>query len=79
MVNPYYRCIAKRTKDGRQCNIAWYIDDNKVSHVDEHAKTRIIEEVAEYFGKLTILRGESKSFWECKYIFLVNGRVSLSI
>ena len=47
MVNPYYRCIANRTIDGKYFTIDWYVDNNKVYHVDKHINTRIIEAIAE--------------------------------
>ena len=35
MVNPYYRCIENSTIKGKQFTIAWYVEDNNVSHIDE--------------------------------------------
>ena len=61
MVNSYNRSIANSTIDDRQCTIAWYVDENKVSHIDEDMNTRIIEAKAENFGKLAILRGKRTS------------------
>ena len=54
VVNPYDRCIANSTIYGKHCTIAWYVDDNKVLHVYEHINTRIIEEIAEHFGDVTL-------------------------
>ena len=34
LINPYDRCIENSTIQDKQCKIAWYVDDNKVSHVD---------------------------------------------
>ena len=62
MVNLYDRCIANRTIDGKQCTIAWYVDNNKVSHVDEQVNPRIIEVIAEFVGELTVSRGENNKF-----------------
>ena len=61
MVNSYNRYKAKITIDDRQCKIAFYVDDNKVSHIDEDITTRIIEAKAEMFGELSILRGKRTS------------------
>ena len=44
--------------------IGWYVDDKKISHVDEHVNTRIIEKISENFGELTVLRGKITSLWE---------------
>ena len=29
-MNTYYRCMAKKIIDGKQCTIVWYVDDNKL-------------------------------------------------
>jgi hypothetical protein len=42
-LNPYDSCIANCMIEGKQCTIAWYVDDNKISHVDPDVVTRIIE------------------------------------
>jgi hypothetical protein len=31
-INPYDRCVANKTINGKQCTIVWYVDDNKISH-----------------------------------------------
>ena len=60
--NPYDRCIANSTIDWKKCTIAWYVDSNKLSHVDEHANTRMIEAISETFGELTVFRGVNQRF-----------------
>ena len=35
LINLYYRCIENSTIKDKQCTISWYVDDNKVSQVDE--------------------------------------------
>ena len=62
MIIPYDRCISNSTIYGKQCTIDWYVDDNKVSHVDEYVNTRIIEEIAESFGEITASRGKKHKF-----------------
>ena len=42
MVNSYDRCILNITMKGKQYTIAWYVDDNKVSHIDEEVIIRVI-------------------------------------
>ena len=32
--NPYDLCVANKDLNGKQCTIAWYVDDNKVSYVE---------------------------------------------
>ena len=45
-VNTYYICISNSIIDGKKYTIAWYVDDNKVSYVDEELSTRINETIA---------------------------------
>ena len=35
IVNVYIICIANSVIDDKECTIAWYVDDNKVSDVEE--------------------------------------------
>jgi hypothetical protein len=42
-LNPYDTCVANKTIDGKQCTIAWYVDDNKISHVDDKVVTQVIK------------------------------------
>ena len=40
-INPYDKCIANMKINGKQCTIAWYVDDNKIFHVDSKVVTKI--------------------------------------
>ena len=42
----------KSVVDSTQCTIAWYVGDNKVSHVKEKLNTRIAEKIGEHFDVL---------------------------
>ena len=77
MVNLYDRCTTNSTIDGKQCIIAWHVDKKKVSHVDEHTNTRIIESIAEHFGEITVSRGKEHKFLGMYIEFLGNGIVFL--
>lgn len=61
-LNPYDPCIANCKIDGKQSTVAWYGDDNKISHVDPNVVTRIIEQIEGHFGKMTVTRGEEHTF-----------------
>jgi hypothetical protein len=62
VLNPYDSCIANCTIDGKQCTIAWYVDDNKISHADPQVVNKVIENIEERFGKMTITRGKEHVF-----------------
>ena len=38
-LNPYDLCVANSQIKGKQCTIAWYVDNNKISHVDDTVVT----------------------------------------
>jgi hypothetical protein len=38
--------------EGKQCTIAWYVDDTKILHVDPTVVTTIIKKIEERFKKL---------------------------
>jgi len=42
--------------------IAWYVDDNKISHINAEVVTQIIEAIKQLFGKLMVVRGKKHVF-----------------
>ena len=42
MVNTYDRYIANIAIKCNKCTISWYVNDNKVSHVNEEINTELI-------------------------------------
>ena len=62
VLNPYDRCVANCDINGKQCTIAWYVDDTKISHVDPEVVTMIINKLEAAFGKMTVTRGSSHVF-----------------
>ena len=44
-INTYGRCVANKMIYVNQCTIVWYIDENKMSHVDTDMVTDILEEI----------------------------------
>ncbi len=61
-LNPYDTCVANKTIDGKQCTVAWFVDDNKISHVDDKVVSNVIEKIEERFGKMTVTRGKEHVF-----------------
>ena len=54
LINPYDMCITNSTIKYKQFIIAWYVDTNKVSHVDKEVNTKVIEIISVHFGNLTV-------------------------
>ena len=61
-INPYDPCIANKTIHGKQCTIAWYVDDAKISHFNKQVVTDVIEQIEERFQQMTVTRGKKHTF-----------------
>ena len=44
-LNPYDMCVANSMIDSKQCTIVWYVDDNKISHVNPNVVTNVIQKI----------------------------------
>ena len=61
-INPYDRCVANKTIEGKQCTLVWYVDDNKISHADKNIVSAEMKKISNHFGDLSIQRGDSFDF-----------------
>ena len=46
-INPYEQCIANKLIDEHQYNIGWFVDNNKVSHMDDNGNSVIANKIEE--------------------------------
>ncbi len=79
VLNPYDPCIANKIINGKQCTIAWYVDDMKISHVDANVVSQIIEQIEERFGKMTVTRGREHTFLGIKIAYKQNGTAEITM
>ena len=57
-INPYDPCVANKMINGKQCTICWYVDDLKISHMEEQVVMDMLAEIESKFeGKFTITTG----------------------
>jgi hypothetical protein len=70
-LNPYDSCVANKMTDGKQCTIAWYVDDTKILHVDDNVVSQVIEKIEDRFGEMTVTRRKERVFLG------MNGEVTL--
>ena len=42
VINPYYQCVANKMINVKQCIIVWYVNYNKLSHVDPNIVTEFL-------------------------------------
>ena len=78
-INPYDRCVANKIINNKQCTIAWYVDDNILSHVEPPVVDGVINKIEEYFPGLAVERGKNLNFLGMEIGFLDKGRFKLSL
>ena len=76
-LNKVDRCVANKTIDGQQCTIAWYVDDNKLSHKDPKVVSKILEEIDKVYPGLVISRGKKHTLLGMDIEFIGNGRLTI--
>ena len=62
VLNPYDQCVANCMIGGKQCTIAWYVDDVKISHADPEVVSMIIRRLEERFDTMMVTRGREHVF-----------------
>ena len=76
-LNPYDRCVANKTINGKQCTLAWYVDDNILSHNDPKVVDQVLETIESYFPGLVIERGRKLNYLGMELDFFEKGRMKL--
>ena len=77
-LNPYDLCVANKMVNGRQLTIGWYVDDVKMSHMEDKVLTELIEILEEKFGKMNVTRG-NKHIYLGLEIEIRDGKVFISM
>ena len=62
ILNPYDLCVANKEINGSQCTVAFYVDNNKISHKDRSVVSDIISVIEKRFGGLVVTRGKEHKF-----------------
>ena len=70
-------CVANKDVDGKQCTVCWYVDDNKISHVDPKVLDSVIETIESKFGTMTKRRGKKHTFVGMDIDFVGGGKVKI--
>ena len=79
VLNPYDPCVANKNINDKQCTIAWYVDDMKISHVDPNVVTSVISMIEDYFDKMTVTRGRTHTFLGMKIVYTDKGTAEVSM
>ena len=49
--NPYDPCVVNKIINGKQCTVAWHVDDLKMSHVEQQVLEELLNALNAKFGK----------------------------
>ncbi len=78
-INPYDRCVANKVINGKQCTIAWYVDNNILSHVETSVVDSVIDTIEGYFPGLVVERVKDLNFLGMEIGFLEKGKLKLGL
>jgi hypothetical protein len=78
-LNPYDTCIANKTIEGKQCTIAWFVDDTKISHENDKVVSNVIELIETRFGKMTVTQGKKHVFLGMDIEYRENGTATIKM
>jgi hypothetical protein len=76
-INPHDKCVANKIIEGTQCTVCWYVDDNKVSHVNDDVNTTVVNEIEKKFGKLARTTGTKHTFLGMDIEFVGDKKVAV--
>ena len=61
-IYPYGLCVSNKVINGKQCTLSWYVDDNRLSHVETKEVDEILEILRRHIGHLTIQQGKKSIY-----------------
>ena len=62
-LNPYDRCGANKLVNGKWFTLVWYVDNNRVSHMEAKVVEDLIKYLNIHFRDLLVTRGKKNTFW----------------
>ena len=81
-VNPYDSCVVNKIVNGKQCTIAWHVDDLKISHAKPRVVDGLINKLKSKYGvetPLTVKRGKIHEYLGMTIDYIAPGKVSFSV
>jgi hypothetical protein len=79
ILNPYDQCVANCMMEETQCTMAWYVDDNKISHMNPQVVTEVIKLIEANFRKMMVTHRKRHTFLGMDFIFPGNGTVQIQM
>ena len=78
-INPYDMCMVKIYINGKQCTIDWYIDNNKVLHVEQEVIYDVINKVEVIFLGLMVREGNTHTLLGTNIRYVKNKKVAINM
>ena len=78
-INPYDTCVANNVINGKQCTVCWYVDDLKISHIEQAVIDNINKKTEERYGKMNVTHGDSHTYVGMDIHFKGNREVTIAI
>ena len=76
-LNTYDKCVANKIINDDQCTLAWYVDDNLLSHVDPKVIDEVLSVIESYFPELVVERGTKLNYLGMELDFFEKGKVKI--
>ena len=77
-LNPYEGFIANKVIGEHQCTIGWFLDDNKVSQMDDSFNSIIADNIKEKIGKLYHTKWNKHNFLSVDIEFIAGKKFTVS-
>mmetsp|Transcript_25517 Transcript_25517/g.31433 ORF Transcript_25517/g.31433 Transcript_25517/m.31433 type:complete len:149 (+) Transcript_25517:78-524(+) len=68
---------ANKMINGSRCTIVFYVDGNKVSHIDRAVNNEILKIMSDHFGDLTITQGKKHTFLGMDLLFTDDRKIEI--
>ena len=78
-LNPYDKCVTNKMINDKQCTVTWYVNDNKISHIDKNVVSDIIKKTEARFGKMEVTRGDAHVLLGMNIVFRGSGTFSILV
>ena len=78
-LNNHDQYVANKMIEGTQYTIVWYVDDNKISHMNSQVVLQVITKIEKKFGKMTVKRGKEYVFVGMNISFIGDNKVKLTM
>ena len=78
VVNTYNKCVANKMIEGKQCTLAFYVDDNKLSNVSSKVVDGVLNTIEGHFPSLVVIKyGKRLNFLGMEIEFIGDKKVAV--